>query len=205
MKPHFLGFISLHGFLTGVFGDLKQYKMNHILPLVILGTSFISFIEQWIWTPAWSLLLFSVVYILDFFAAVAVSIKKRRKIEEDEHKHPLLDDDAFFKDIREGISTRKALRAGLSLMASLIVIAIIFNLEKLIEPLGDSSMTIFSTIAIGFFVYWVLINIVSTLKHLSILGVVPKGMVDFFIKYVDTHKNIISKKIKKEEDADTIH
>lgn len=207
MKPHFLGFISYKDFVISIFGNPKLYKMNHILPLTLICTSFVAFFEQWIWSPAWSLIPFSIAFFVDFFAAIAVSMKTKRKLEEKDHKHPLLDDEGFFEDLREGFSTMKAMRAMVSWMAIMTILVLLFQLEKIIESSNSSELFfVFSKMSILFYFYCFLMNLISIAKHFSTLGILRKDAASFFIKYIDTHKNIISTPPKKEKNhADTIH
>jgi hypothetical protein len=177
-QTHSLGFSSTQDFFKAVFGSPKKTNMKNLILLSIFITlGIVPFIENWIWSPFWSLMLFTAVFTLDFVAAIFVAMQKKDDL------------------VVEGFKTHKGLRFILSLGAAWVILAFAFNLQKLNAEWGEDllSSKVLNTFAIVMYLMWLLLNIASAVKHLSKLGLIPKPVAKFFIKYVDTHKNLIMK------------
>lgn len=179
---NFLGFTSPHDFFAGIFTDIKKYQYMNIFAFAsFLSLFIVFFIEQWVWSPIWSLMIFTAVFTVDFILAVMVSVKK--------------------VDVGGGFQTNKAVRFILSLLVSWCILGIAHNMSALNAEFGAGMVEskVFSMFATVIYMSWLLFNFMSVIRHASVLGFVPKPIAAFFIKYIDAHKNIISKAQPQEE------
>lgn len=187
---HFLGFLNLKDFFKSIFGEPRKYYLNNIL-LTALSINFImtTFIEQWVWTPAWTLLLFWGVLTLDFFCAVSVAMLNQKKALE-KTLPP-----AKAVGLR-GFSTEKATKFIVTLIVVTMVLMFLHLIDIAAVDMGmDKSISVYmDKFSVVVYWVWLLFNFVSAIKHMTILGIVPEQIANFFIKYVDVQKNILTKK-----------
>lgn len=170
---NFLGFTSFGDLLAAVFANTKHYKKMNILCLsLILSLFAVTFIENWVWAPFWSLMIFTAVFVLDFILAIFVAKKSG---------------DSF--------QTNKAVRFVLSLTVAWLILAVMHNLGRMSMEMGDGIVNerLFSTFATVCFFLWLLFNFASVIRHASALKLIPAPMAKFFIKQIDAYKGAISK------------
>ncbi len=180
-QDHILGFQSYKELLCTTFCNFKKYNMKNIFLTSLLLATFSEVIEIWLWSPAWTLILFWLVFTLDFFSAVAVSISAEKK-----------DKDVDVK----GFNTRKATKFIISIIAATCVLVILHMLGKALTEYEFHKQIVFAFEYMAITVYWMwlLFSFTSSLKHLSELGVVPTPIAKFIIKYIDNHKNKLNYK-----------
>jgi hypothetical protein len=83
-------------------------KIGYILAAILtVFLSVVSFVEQWIWSPLWSLLFFTVILSVDFLLSVIVDFKK------------------------EGLNTAKGIKFLMSVVVAWVVLGVAHNLSKL--------------------------------------------------------------------------
>jgi hypothetical protein len=133
-----------------------------------LALLFIPFLEDYVWHPFWTIIVFVVVVLWDFVSAVAVNIKSSKFV------------------------TSKAIKLPFTLAAYVLLFAILHSLSKVIEAFEMD--TILNPVAFQFLaksVYFLCfaINLLSALKHMSLLGLLPAQVSKFIEKFIDVHKN----------------
>lgn len=163
-----LGYTSPADFFRSLWGSLKHYKMHTVLPLAFSFALLLQvpFIEQWIWKPAWTLVMFTCVLIADFVLAVT-SAKVIKK---------------------ESFKTDKATKFVVSVLAYWFTIALAYNMEPLVVAFGIGGDAAFAYFGKAYFFFVFFLNVASAMRHMSDLGYLPKSVASFFIKYIDTHK-----------------
>jgi hypothetical protein len=162
----------------------KQVNLSKLLnyttgmTLVLL---FVPFLEKWIWSPFWTLIIFMMVVILDFITAVACSWNEKKFV------------------------TSKAIKVPFTLVAYFILFAILHSLEKVVgafEMHNILNPEAFRFLAISTYFLCFAINLLSALKHMSKLGLVPKAVEKYISRFIDVHKNKFDKEMTKEDKQD---
>lgn len=167
MSNHYFGFTSVKQYLISLFGNPETYNVKTLL-LSVFGLGTVStFLEQYIWSPLGTLMFLTSIIVCDFAAAVACNAKI------------------------EGFMTKKAARLPLVVLSYWVILAIAFNLSRINASLGVKEIPdeVFSFFSKSLYWFCLYVNVVSLLKHLTILKLLPKPITDFFTKWVDTHKN----------------
>lgn len=166
MNDHILGFKSFEDYFKTIFGDPRKVNLKIIIIMTAVLGFLTTFIEQWIWSPIWTLVLLTIIVCLDFVAAVSNNLNK------------------------EGFITEKAIKLPFVLLSYWCFLAIAYNLPALnrdlgIDGIGPEVFNIFSKS-----LYWLclLINLQSLLRHSSALGLLPKPIANFFLRWIDQHK-----------------
>lgn len=163
-----LGYSSPADFARSLWGSLKHYKMHTVLPLAFSFALLmqVPLIEQWIWKPAWTLVLLTGVLLLDFILAVTSA-----------------------KVIKgESFKTDKATKFVVSVLAYWITLALAYNMEPLVTAFNIGGDELFAYFGKAYFFFILFLNVASAMRHMSDLGYLPKAVAAFFIKYIDTHK-----------------
>lgn len=140
-------------------------KIGYIFAAIItVFLSVVSFVEQWIWSPLWSLLFFTVILSVDFLLSVIVDFKK------------------------EGLNTAKGIKFLMSVVVAWVVLGVAHNLSKLNIEFGTKAInsSIFDGFSTVIYMAWLLFNLASIIRHASILGYMPKPIATFFLKYINT-------------------
>ena len=166
-----LGLKSPYDLFATMF-KVTQVRMARIINLSILITMLLIFIpalEEWVWSPFWTLILLMGVIVLDFITAVAANWEEKFK-------------------------TEKAIKVPIVMFSSVLLLAILNSLGKVMVAFEMNE--IFNPVAFDYLaksVYFLLfsINFLSALKHMSNLGILPKAVVKFVAKFIDIHKNKI--------------
>ena len=178
-----VGFNRFEDLLLQMF-KTNQVKSNtiYLALMMTLFLFFFPFFEKWVWSPAWTLIFFGAVVTLDFITAIAASNRGAKK-----------------KGKKTGFVTEKATRFVFVLAAYLILFAILHSLGKVIAALGIGE--ILNPIAFNYlakFVFFLCfaINFVSALKHMSLMGLIPRQIAKFIEKFIDVHKNIINAEVE---------
>jgi hypothetical protein len=176
---------SIFGFTS--FTDLAkqmfkydQVNLHKLLNLAIAMTLFLfflPFLEQYIWSPFWTLGIFYAVLTLDFVTAVAASWDERKFV------------------------TSKAIKFPFTAVSYFILFGILHSLGKAVEAFQLSDVlnpVAFRFLAISTYFLCFTINMLSSLKHMSKLGLIPRAVAKYIERFIDIHKN------KLEEQAETI-
>jgi len=76
-----LGFYGLVDYLASLFNctNVKSMKPLIILSPIMSLATMISFVEKWVWDPAWVLVIFLLVVFCDFIMSVSVSLSSKNK------------------------------------------------------------------------------------------------------------------------------
>lgn len=170
-ETHFIGFKTPKDFLNALIGSRNTYKMLNILLTSILFGTIFTLAEEWLWSPMWTLLLFTVVCFLDFILAVTYSLLKG-----------------------EGFKTSKALKFGVTLLALWTMLSIAHLLPKLVVAMEVEFLEpiIFTHFSKGLYFFLFFVKLASALKHASRLKILPKWAVAFFVRFIDRHKDAIT-------------
>lgn len=134
---------------------------KHILLISLVGGfsigAFTGFIEDWIFSPAASLLALLALIFVDHVAGIAVALK-----------HSALD-------------TRKMFSVFWKLLSHVALLMFANNLSK--------GSVFLAWLNEGIFVPIVLINLLSLIKNLSLLGYIKRDFAKWIDKKIDTYKN----------------
>lgn len=155
--------------ITGI-----QYKSLAMLDLMLsIQLAFFSlfdFVNQWIWSPPYSLVVYFIVLGADFLSGVAVGMKVKN----------------------EGFMTQKGQRLFIIFPAHLVILGVLFNLGRINSDIGFKGVdeAIFNGAARAFYFYVIGINLISFMKNLVMLGYIKGAVATFFENYIDKHKNI---------------
>lgn len=175
----FMGFTSF----TDLFQQMFKYNQVNMSKLLNLATFmtlillFFPFLEQWVWTPFWTLIVFFGVVLLDFITAVASSWNEKRFV------------------------TSKAIKVPFTLISYFILFAVLHSLGKVVESfeLGHILNPVaFRFLAISTYFLCFAINLLSALKHMAKLGLIPPAVARFIEKFIDIHKNKLDAQLDKE-------
>lgn len=173
MHNHFLGFKSISDLTASVIGTKVKALalMDVLLALVATSLSIIPFIEQWIWSPAYSLVFYFIILIGDFISGLAVGVIKRK----------------------EGFLTQKAQRLPIIMVCHLILLGVAYNLGRVNNDLGVASIgvAIFDSAARVIYFYVIGVNFFSFIKNITLLGYLKGEIGTFIMKYIDKQKNIL--------------
>ena len=149
--------------------DLKEIAIQvlclnfkkHILLISLVGGfsigAFTGFIEDWIFSPAASLLALLALIFADHVAGIAVALK------------------------RNSLDTRKMFSIFWKLLSHVALLMFANNLSK--------GSVFLSWLNEGIFVPIVLINLLSLIKNLSLLGYIKRDFARWIDKKIDTYKN----------------
>jgi hypothetical protein len=167
---HILGFKSFEDLLQQLFkyDQVKIGKLLNLATFMTLLLFFVPILEQYVWTPFWTLGLFYLVLTLDFITAIFASWGEKKFV------------------------TSKAMRFMVSAPAYFILFAILHLLGKVVAAfeMGDVLNPVaFRFLAITTFFLCLTINLLSALKHMSKLGLIPPAVAKFITKFIDVHKN----------------
>jgi hypothetical protein len=172
MHNHFLGFKSLKQMMLIVTG--LQYKgpaaFNALLSIeVAMLTLVATAIEQWLWSPFYSLVIYFIVLTADFVSGIYVGMRVRK----------------------EGFLTQKGQRLPVILVCHLVLLGVFYNLGRINEDLGVGGIdaVIFEGVARAFYFYVISINLMSFIKNMVLLGYLKGAIADFFQRYIDKQKN----------------
>jgi phage-related holin len=154
---------------TTLKADLKEiatqvlclHFKKHILLISLVGGfsigAFTGFIEDWIFSPAASLLALLALIFADHVAGIAVALK------------------------RNSLDTRKMFSVFWKLLSHVALLMFANNLSK--------GSVFLSWLNEGIFVPIVLINLLSLIKNLSLLGYIKRDFARWIDKKIDTYKN----------------
>jgi len=172
-----LGFQSWREIFKQMF-KYHQMRLSLLINISIAMTLIfltVPLLEEWLWSPLWTLFLLIAVIILDFISAVASNWEKDK-----------------------GLKTEKAIKVPVTIAAYIILLAIMNSLGKAVTAFEMDE--IFNPVAFDYMaksVYFLCfsINFISALKHMSNLGLIPKPVAKFIERFIDTHKNRIEEVI----------
>jgi len=152
-----------------------QYRnlalLDAIFAFQLALISMVSFINEWVWSPAYTLAIYFILLGADFLSGVAVGMKIKK----------------------EGFLTAKGQRIFIIFPAHLIILGVLFNAGRINTDIGikDIPEGLFTGAARGFYFYVMGINLLSFAKNLALLGLMPPKAAEFLAKYVDKNKNIL--------------
>jgi phage-related holin len=152
----------------------KLLNYTTAMTLILL---FVPFLEKWVWSPFWTLIIFMLVVLLDFITAVAASWNEKKFV------------------------TSKAIKVPFTLVAYFILFAILHSLGKIVEAFEMNNIlnpVAFKFLAISTYFLCFAINLLSALKHMSKLGLIPHAVERYISKFIDVHKNKFDQELTKE-------
>lgn len=179
----FLGFTSVKDLIRQMF-KYDQVNMPVLLnfaTFMTLTLLFVPFLENYIWSPFWTLFVFVGVVMLDFITAVSASWKEKKFV------------------------TSKAIKVPFTLMAYIILFSILHSLGKVVEAFEMHHILnpiAFRFLAISVYFLCFAINLLSALKHMAKMGLIPKPVARFIEKFIDIQKNRIDKNVLDNEGED---
>lgn len=149
-------------------GQVKMARLINVSIAITMLLIFIPALEEWVWSPFWTLILLVGVITLDFISAVASNWGK------------------------EKFKTEKAAKVPIVIFCYILLLAILNSLGKVMESFEMDH--IFNPIAFDYLaksVYFLCfsINFLSALKHMSNLGLLPKQVSNYIAKFIDIQKN----------------
>lgn len=171
MHNHILGFKSFKELFLTVSG--LQFKIaalfNVLLSAEFAMLSLTGVLEQWLWSPLYSLVVYLLILTADFLSGIAVGMRVRN----------------------EGFLTQKGQRLPVILICHLILLGFFYNLGRINNDLAVKGVDVivFDGIARAFYFYVISINLISFLKNLVLLGYIKGAVADFFEKFIDKQKN----------------
>jgi hypothetical protein len=191
MKPsNFLGYTSFTHYVHTTFSssgvDTKLLLTNSFLIGFFLET--FDFIESYIWYSSSALLFLLGVMTADWVFAVVRAVKKAKRYYERTGEI----------DPGGGFSTSKAMHFMMKLVSIILVLTFLFNLSPVLSSMKliavePTMVAYFSKVA---YLYLLMVNAISTLVHMNMLGLLPSKFATFLTKYFDLHK------VKMEKDLD---
>ena len=154
-------------------------KIGYVFAAVLtVLLSLVSFVEQWIWSPLWSLLGFTFILLVDFILSIII-------------------DGAF--------NTKKGVKFVMSVVVAWVILGVAHNLPRLNAEFGAGMVDakVFALFGTVIYLVWLLFNLLSIVKKSALLGLIPKPIAAFLIRYIDKHKNIIEAAEPKTDTNDT--
>ena len=154
-------------------------KIGYIFAAILtILLSLVSFVEQWIWSPLWSLLGFTFILLVDFILSIII-------------------DGSF--------NTKKGIKFVMSVVVAWVILGVAHNLPRLNAEFGAGMVDakVFALFGTVIYIVWLLFNLLSIVKKSALLGLIPKPIAVFLIKYIDKHKNIIEAAESKTDTNDT--
>lgn len=158
----------------------EQMRINNLLLLsmgLTLVLLFLPFLETYIWSPFWTIIVFLAVVLLDFITAVASSWRQTKFV------------------------TEKAIKVPFVIAAYVVLFAILHSLGRVVEAfnMGDLLNPIaFDYLAKSVYFLCFAINLTSSLKHMANMGLLPRAVATFIAKFIDIHKNRLNKELESE-------
>lgn len=137
----------------------------------------VGFVENWIWSPFWSLFLMWVLISADFVSGVSVAFKRK-----------------------EGFHSNKALKSVRTIISYTVILGFVFNFPKINTVFGTSDVQGLIEKFPGY-LYMIIFTylFLSFVKNLVLLGLI-KGVVGKWIyDYIDVYKNKESDKFFKND------
>jgi len=140
---------------------------RHILLLSVAFMSLQDFLNEWMWSPPWTLSILIVVLHADLFSGIALSLKNG-----------------------EGFSTKKFASWLFTVVAFLFLLGVTYNMPKINDALGWPAISpILAVISKCFYLLILLNTILSAFKNLVLVGALKGQIALLAIKYIDTYKN----------------
>ena len=157
----------------------EQMRLNNLFLFSMITTLvllFVPFLEEYVWSPFWTIIVFLAVVLLDFITAVASSWRERKFV------------------------TEKAIKVPFVICAYVVLFAVLHSLGRVIEAfnMGDMLNPIaFDYLAKSVYFLCFAINLTSALKHMANMGLLPKAVSTFIGKFIDIHKSRIDSQLEK--------
>lgn len=173
-KP-FLGFENFQDLMRQMF-KYHQMQFSKLVNIALAMTFiilFIPFLEEWFWTPFWTLIVFAVVLLWDHITAVIAN----------NHKLPA--------EKKPGYVTEKAKRFPLALVAYITMFVVLHLLAKVIAAFEMNNILnpeAFEYLAKFVYFLCLTINMLSATRHMASAGMLPKQVSDFMQRFIDVHK-----------------
>lgn len=142
-------------------------KVGYIFAAIVtVLLSIVTFVEQWVWSPLWSLMGFTIILLVDFILSIII-------------------EGAF--------NTKKGVKFVMSVVVAWVILGVAHNLPRLNAEFGEGIIDakVFSLFGTAVYLVWLLFNLLSIVKKSALLGLIPKPIASFLIRYIDRHKNII--------------
>lgn len=166
----FLGFSSIKDLFNQMFKykQIKFFQLLLITLVMVLLLALLPKLETYIWSPFWTLSVFVAVILLDFVTAIACSWQEKKFV------------------------TSKAIKVPFTLVSYLLLFSILHNFGNVVIAFKMNNFMpapAFYWIAKGVYIHCFLINLLSSLKHMSKLGLINKQVSKYIELFIDIHKN----------------
>ena len=166
----FLGFSCINDLFNQMFKykQIKFFKLLLITVVMVLLLALIPKLDMYIWSPFWTLYIFVAVIMLDFVTAVACSWQEKKFV------------------------TSKAIKVPFTIISYLLLFAILHNFGNVVIAFKMDNFLpagAFYWLAKGTYIHCFLINLMSSLKHMSKLGLINKKVSKYLELFIDIHKN----------------
>lgn len=150
---------------------MKYYSKLELLLITIpasLGLM-VTFTEQWIFSPFWSLMLLLIILFGDWCLGLSVSIRRGGTFE-----------------------SKKAWDWIKRTIFTVFLLGICFNAAKLNTAFGfqdNRLITVLSTIPTGFYLWTMSVNLISIIKNAVVMGWMEGRVAKWLYKNLDQSKN----------------
>jgi hypothetical protein len=156
--------------------SLLSPKMDALLSLLIaVGGGLVIAMENWLWSPLWSLVFLFIVVVFDMITAIDLQIK-----------------------LGDTFRTSKVLKTVVDFLFLLGFLGILHSMPKVNAifgaPQADPFLKLFPP---AIYIYVLLNQLASAAKNAALAGRLKPPVSDFVIKYIDRHKDFMVANMKK--------
>lgn len=146
--------------------NLTLMERNFAL-LIVVFLSYQDFLNEWIWSPFWTIYVLLAILFADLCSGLALSLKRG-----------------------EGFSTKKFTTWILTCFGFFFVLGVTFNFPKINEALFFPTLSPLLVVVSRCFYLLMLFNtLASTGKNMVLVGALKGNIGLFFLRYIDTYKN----------------
>lgn len=157
------------------------HKMNFLIILtpltsmerltLLLSVTFLSlqdFLNEWLWSPTWMIVMLLVVLHADLVTGIALSLRRK-----------------------EGFSTNKFTTWMFTVAGFLFLLGFMYSMPKVNTELGlfPGFSPVLAVIAKCFYLLMLINPALSSIKNLVLVGALKGPLALYAVKYIDTYKN----------------
>lgn len=148
--------------------SIPQKNVKLLLAIgVALSAYLVQFIETWVWSPAWALLVFIVVLVLDYASAIMWSLKQKK-----------------------GFITEKSRKFWFQFFLQVSTLGLTFIWPRIIDLYGPESVKpLVQQLPGAAYMFMISYNFLSFIKNATLAGGYNGPVAKFLKKYIDPHKN----------------
>jgi len=158
-----------------IYIENKQMLIKITLILGSVISSLLFFIETWVWSPFWSLMLIWVIIAADFITGLSVSLKRK-----------------------EGFHSNKAEKSLKVFLVYTFLLGMVYNTPKINEAFGYNGVQeLLEHFPKFTYIYMFSYTFLSFLKNAVLLNLLPEQMALPIYNYIDTYKNQVTDKYYK--------